>query len=149
VEKIIRVEYVSYTLVLFSETFQVVTNACLLKEVDLYTVTKEDLNFTAPFHLQVRRNDYIQALVTFFNIEFTKCHKRIGFSTAPEAPYTHWKQTVFYFDDYLTVKKNEEIYGIFSMKPNARNNRDLDFTIELDFKGELGEVHETNIYRMR
>lgn len=128
---------------------QVVTNACLLKEVDLYTVTKEDLNFTAPFHLQVRRNDYIQALVTFFNIEFTKCHKRIGFSTAPEAPYTHWKQTVFYFDDYLTVKKNEEIYGVFSMKPNARNNRDLDFTIELDFKGELGEVHETNVYRMR
>lgn len=125
------------------------TNACLLKEVDLYTVQKEDLHFSAPFHLQVRRNDYIQALVTFFNIEFTKCHKRIGFSTAPEAAYTHWKQTVFYFDDYLTVKKNEEIYGMFSMKPNARNNRDLDFTIELDFKGELGEVHETNVYRMR
>ena len=39
-----------------------------------------------------------QALVTFFNIEFTKCHKRVGFSTAPEAPYTHWKQTVFYLE---------------------------------------------------
>ena len=34
----------------------------------------------------------VQALVTFFNIEFTHCHKRVGFSTAPEAPYTHWKQ---------------------------------------------------------
>jgi hypothetical protein len=33
-----------------------------------------------------------QALVTFFNVEFTHCHKRVGFSTAPEAPYTHWKQ---------------------------------------------------------
>jgi hypothetical protein len=38
--------------------------------------------------------------VTFFNIEFTKCHKRVGFSTAPEAPYTHWKQTVFYLVSY-------------------------------------------------
>ncbi|XP_066993889.1 protein arginine N-methyltransferase 1 isoform X2 [Anabrus simplex] len=145
----IRKVAISEPLVDVVDPKQVVTNACLLKEVDLYTVTKDDLNFTAPFHLQVRRNDYIQALVTFFNIEFTKCHKRIGFSTAPEAPYTHWKQTVFYFDDYLTVKKNEEIYGVFSMKPNARNNRDLDFTVELDFKGELGEVHETNVYRMR
>jgi hypothetical protein len=35
---------------------------------------------------------YMQALVTFFNVEFTHCHKRVGFSTAPEAPYTHWKQ---------------------------------------------------------
>nr|MBE5724336.1 arginine methyltransferase 1 [Cucujiformia] len=72
---------------------QVVTNACLLKEVDLYTVTKEDLEFSSPFHLICRRNDYIQALVTFFNVEFTKCHKRLGFTTAPDAAYTHWKQT--------------------------------------------------------
>ena len=48
---------------------------------------------------------FLQALVTFFNIEFTKCHKRVGFSTAPEAPYTHWKQTVFYLEDYITCKK--------------------------------------------
>jgi hypothetical protein len=37
-------------------------------------------------------SSYVQALVTFFNVEFTHCHKRVGFSTAPEAPYTHWKQ---------------------------------------------------------
>nr|NVI69714.1 arginine methyltransferase 1 [Cucujiformia] len=73
---------------------QVVTNACLLKEVDLYTVTKADLDFSSHFQLICRRNDYIQALVTFFNVEFTKCHKRLGFTTAPDAAYTHWKQTV-------------------------------------------------------
>ncbi|RZF43117.1 hypothetical protein LSTR_LSTR001295 [Laodelphax striatellus] len=145
----IRKVAISEPLVDVVDPKQVVTNSCMLKEVDLYTVTKDDLNFSSPFHLQVRRNDYIQALVTFFTIEFTKCHKRIGFSTAPEAPYTHWKQTVFYFDDYMTVKKNEEIYGSFSMKQNARNNRDLDFTVELDFKGELCEMHESNCYRMR
>lgn len=42
--------------------------------------------------------------------------------SAPEARYTHWKQTVFYFDDYLTVKTGEEIYGVMSIKPNKRNN---------------------------
>nr|NVI69795.1 arginine methyltransferase 1 [Cucujiformia] len=72
---------------------QVVTNSCLLKEVDLYTVKKEDLEFSSPFNLICRRNDYIQAFVTFFNVEFTKCHKRLGFTTAPDAAYTHWKQT--------------------------------------------------------
>jgi len=91
----------------------VVTNSCLLKEVDLYTVKVEDLAFTSRFSLGVRRDDYIQALVTFFNVEFSKCHKRTGFSTAPEATYTHWKQTVFYLEDYVTVKKGEELTGVF------------------------------------
>lgn len=100
-------------------------------------------------HFQIRRNDYVHALVTFFTIEFTKCHKRMGFSTAPDAPYTHWKQTVFYLDDYLTVKRNEEIFGVFGMKPNAKNNRDLDFNIELNFTGELCTLQENNVYRMR
>lgn len=72
---------------------QVVTNAHMLKEIDLYTVCKADLNFCAPFQLTVKRNDFVQALVTYFTVEFTKCHKRLYFSTAPEAQYTHWKQT--------------------------------------------------------
>lgn len=128
---------------------QVVTGPCLIKEVDLYVAKKEDMDFESPFRLVVKRNDFVQALVTYFNVDFSKCHKRIGFSTSPEAQYTHWKQTVFYFDEYLTVKKNEEILGTFQMRPNARNNRDLDFKIGLEFNGELSQVQETNHYRMR
>jgi protein arginine N-methyltransferase 1 len=87
--------------------------------------------------------------VTFFNIEFTHCHKRVGFSTSPEAPYTHWKQTVFYLNDYLTCKKGEEVRGVFKMTPNNRNNRDMDFELSLEFNGELCNVKEENKYRMR
>ena len=131
---------------------QVVTNNCLVKEIDIQTLKKEEIPFEAPFHLQIRRNDYVQALVTFFNIEFTHCHKRVGFSTAPEAPYTHWKQTVFYLEEYLTCVKvrdtlpgrkalskilsfqGEEVYGVFRLKPNDRNVRDLDIEVDVDFQ---------------
>jgi len=60
---------------------QVVTNQCLLKEVDLYTVTVEDLTFKSPFYLQVKRDDYVQAFVAYFGVEFSKCHKTTKFST--------------------------------------------------------------------
>lgn len=40
----------------------------------------------------------------------------------PDQHYTHWKQTVFYLDEALTVKKGEEISGTFAMTPNQRNN---------------------------
>jgi len=128
---------------------QVVSNNCLVREIDIQTITKEDIPFESPFHLTVRRNDYVQALVTFFNIEFTHCHKRVGFSTAPEAPYTHWKQTVFYLEEYLTCVKGEEIYGTFKLNPNPRNVRDLDLEIDVDFQGELCQIVEKNKYKMR
>ncbi|XP_038590808.1 protein arginine N-methyltransferase 8-B-like, partial [Micropterus salmoides] len=121
----------------------------LLQEVDIYTVKPEDLSFTSAFCLQIQRNDYIHALVTYFHIEFTKCHKKTGFSTAPDAPYTHWKQTVFYLEDYLTVRRGEEITGSIAMKPNEKNIRDLDFTFELDFKGQLCEAAIAHDYKMR
>ncbi|KAL7021960.1 hypothetical protein ACKWTF_012086 [Chironomus riparius] len=145
----IRKVAISEPLVDVVDQKQVVTNSYLIKEIDLYTVQKEDLTFTSEFHLAIKRNDFIQALVTYFNVEFTKCHKRIGFSTSPEAAYTHWKQTVFYLDDYITAKKGEEIYGTFSMQPNEKNNRDLDFRIKIIFNGELSQMSEENTYRMR
>ena len=49
---------------------QVVTNACLLKEIDIQTMKKEDIPFDAPFSITVKRNDYIQVrkfTVVFFN----------------------------------------------------------------------------------
>ena len=70
-----------------------------------------------------------QALVTFFNIEFTKCHKRIGFSTAPEAPYTHWKQTVFYTEHDLDVRQGDVIYGSIACRKSKSNFRELDIKI--------------------
>ena len=87
--------------------------------------------------------------MSFFTIEFTHCHKRVGFSTAPEAPYTHWKQTVFYLEDYLTCTKGEEIQGIFKLRPNPRNARDLDIKISVNFQGELSQIVENNKYKMR
>ena len=43
-------------------------------------------------------------------------------SLGPFARYTHWKQTVFYLEDYLTVKANEEVSGKFVCNPNQSNH---------------------------
>ncbi|XP_072172410.1 protein arginine N-methyltransferase 1-like isoform X2 [Diadema setosum] len=145
----IREVAISEPLVDVVDPKQMVTNSCLIKEISMYTVKVEDLSFETPFQLTVTRNDYIQALVTYFNIDFTMCHKRTGFSTSPDSHYTHWKQTVFYLDDYITAKRGEEMYGVFAMKPNAKNNRDLDFVIDVDFVGELSSYKSKFSYHMR
>jgi len=75
------------------------------------------------------QTDYCHAFVAYFECAFTQIHKPIIFSTAPQAKPTHWKQTVFYLPQPLTVHAGEEIHGTISCAPNDKNVRDLDITI--------------------
>lgn len=127
---------------------QVVTDSCLIKDIDLYTVTKEDLAKTSPFSLNINRNDTIHAFTIYFDIEFSKCQNKISFSTAPDAEYTHWKQTTFYVDEGFTVREGEQLSGTFAMKPNERNPRDLDIQLSMEFNGKYACVSEFHEYVM-
>lgn len=44
-------------------------------------MTPGDASFTAPFKLIAERDDFVHALVAYFDVSFTKCHKLMGFST--------------------------------------------------------------------
>ncbi|KAJ1486733.1 S-adenosyl-L-methionine-dependent methyltransferase, partial [Baffinella frigidus] len=50
------------------------TKDCQISSFDMYTVTKEQLDFEAPFRLVVTRNDYLTAWVVFFDVGFTAMH---------------------------------------------------------------------------
>jgi protein arginine N-methyltransferase 1 len=68
------------------------------------------------------------------------------FEKGPHAAYTHWKQTVFYLDDVLSMKKGEEIRGEFSCRPNKKNPRDQDFVISYVFEGEYDKIEHSQEY---
>jgi type I protein arginine methyltransferase len=114
----------------------VVTEPSLVFPIDLYTVTTEQLAFSVPFKLVARRDDFVHALIAWFDIDFSACHKSIKFSTGPHAKYTHWKQTVFYLREVLTVKEGETISGTITSKPTTENKRDLDVTITYKLETE-------------
>jgi protein arginine N-methyltransferase 1 len=86
--------------------------------------------------LDARRNDFIHALIAWFDIDFTACHKPVRFSTGPHTKYTHWKQTVFYLREVLTVEQGEQIRGVLENKPNEKNKRDLDIKISYELETE-------------
>jgi len=128
---------------------QIMTSAARLATIDINTVKVEELEFKVPFRLVATRDDFCHAFVAYFDIEFARCHKKIFFSTGPAAQYTHWKQTVFYLKDVLSIKKGEEIRGEFTMKPNAKNHRDMDISIEFKFQGEYQTVAGKQDYFLR
>lgn len=106
-------------------------------KLDLLTCTKEDLTFTGDFELKATRNDYVHAFLGWFDIGFEACHKPVRFSTGPHSRGTHWKQTVFYTAEPLALHAGESIKGTLHCAPNARNNRDLDISIQFRTEGEV------------
>lgn len=78
-----------------------VTPPVVFREIDLYTVKVEDLQFSVPFTVKCNRDDYVHAFVVYFDTYFNACHKPIVFGTGPQDKYTHWKQVRYTFG--LTV----------------------------------------------
>jgi len=93
-------------------------------------------------------NTDVHAFLAWFDISFECTHKKVKFSTGPHAQYTHWKyvgpspyypidlhsfqcrQTVFYTPETLTINSRDQVRGVLSCAPNARNPRDLDIRIK-------------------
>ncbi|KAG2249580.1 hypothetical protein Bca4012_022799 [Brassica carinata] len=128
---------------------QIVTDSKLLKTMDISKMSSGDASFTAPFKLVAQRNDYIHALVAYFDVSFTTCHKLLGFSTGPKSRATHWKQTVMYLEDVLTICEGETITGSMSVSYNKKNPRDVDIKLSYSLNGQHSKVSRTQHYKMR
>ncbi|KAG5106393.1 hypothetical protein JHK82_043363 [Glycine max] len=137
---------------------QIATNCQLLKTMDISKMAPGDASFAAPFKLVAERDDYIHALVAYFDVSFTKCHKLMGFSTdaskvplavKPRSRATHWKQTVLYLEDVLTVCEGEAIVGSMTVAPNKKNPRDVDIMLKYSLNGRRCNVSRVQYYKMR
>ncbi|OVA11775.1 Ribosomal L11 methyltransferase [Macleaya cordata] len=128
---------------------QIVTNCQLLKTMDISKMSSGDVSFTAPFKLVAERSDYIHALVAYFDVSFTKCHKLMGFSTGPRSRATHWKQTVLYLEDVLTICEGEAVVGSMTVAPNKKNPRDVDIMLKYELNGQHSQIKRTQHYKMR
>jgi len=177
--------------------FKTAPSSARLQTIDIQTVKVSDLTFTVPYEVRFKKSDYCHALVAYFDIEFSHCHKPVKFSTGegegardggctlrpharslfacagPHARYTHWKQTVFYLEDTLTVDVGEKVsvsllriaiplcrrpsrpplpnraQGELRCRPNPRNHRDLDIEIDYAFEGKVMSAHRTQPFRLR
>merc|ERR1712087_770188 len=114
----------------------VMTDNSKILDLDLYPCKVGDLDFSSKFTLKVKHDDYVHAVVAYFDCTLSKCHTRVSFSTAPWNEYTHWKQTVFYLDRSLMVST-----GHMKVHHNAKNPRDLDIELKTAYKSnKVGHI---------
>lgn len=70
-------------------------------------------------------------------------------SAGPQSKATHWKQTVLYLEDVLTVCEGETVVGSMIVEPNKKNPRDIEITLKYSLDGRRCQVSRTQHYKMR
>eukprot|EP01090_Pellita_catalonica_P001213 TRINITY_DN1090_c0_g1_i3.p1 TRINITY_DN1090_c0_g1~~TRINITY_DN1090_c0_g1_i3.p1 ORF type:complete len:374 (-),score=67.72 TRINITY_DN1090_c0_g1_i3:33-1154(-) len=123
----------------------VVTTSCPVISIDIMTIKSTELSFASNFKITAERNDLVHAFVAYFDVQFNMPNGTVGFSTGPMDHYTHWKSTVFYLEDVLSIYNGEEIDADISCKPNKKNPREMDIVITYRFKGAAN--HNTQVTR--
>lgn len=98
-------------------------------DFDINTVTKEELVFHREFQLEAVDNDMCHAYIVWWDAIFPG-DEVVTLCTGPMRQYTHWKQTVFYMDQVLDLKKGDLIKGSIALRPNSNNPRELDIEIQ-------------------
>ncbi|CAD8085966.1 unnamed protein product [Paramecium primaurelia] len=127
---------------------QINSNSCPIFEIDIKTVKVEDLDFSHQYMLKIQKDDYVHALVGWFDVQFSSCHVPVRLTTSPYAESTHWKQTVFYIEEPLAVKNNDIISGSIAVKKNAQNPRHLDIKISYHLENVYGKNEQIINYRL-
>lgn len=126
---------------------QVCSTSCTFKEFDFNTATVEDLEFAADFEIQWSHKDTCHALTAWFDVEFSKCHMPVGLNTSPFTDYTHWKQTVFYFDTPLRTERDQTLTGTIDVRKHRKNHRDL--KVHLSTKSHIDNTEQSRVYYIR
>ena len=108
-------------------------------DIDLYTVTKEELDFSAGFELTFTRDDKCHAIATWFDVIFQKVPNKVVLPTGPFEEPTHWRQVMFYLNKEIKVKKGEVLKGNIAAIKDKGNYRFIDVKIGFHFADNKGD----------
>lgn len=125
-----------------SEAENVNSSIAKVFDIDLYTVKKDDLDFSAGFEIEFTKNNQCHGIITWFDVIFQKLPSRVVLPTGPFDTPTHWKQVIFYLDKEIEVKKGEVLKGNIAAIKDKGNYRFIDIKIGFHFPNQKGDWYQ-------
>ena len=111
---------------------QCLSNPEQVLRLDLKYVDAEDVQkISGRFQFEMQKNAILHGFACWFVVEFEGA-VNVTLSTGPEAPETHWQQTVMFLPDALMVNKSDTLACSMSLTQDATNPRRYDICIEVD-----------------
>jgi protein arginine N-methyltransferase 1 len=125
---------------------------CEIVDLDLVHMQKGDVNFSSKYNLKIHTGSKVSAIVAWFDCHFENLRRKVTLSTSPFAPYTHWKNTIFYLDQPQVVSAGDTLSGSVAVRQSKENFRELDvkFSYHFSCPGRKGVPDPyTQLYKVR
>jgi len=105
---------------------KVASNLAEILRLDLTKCKVEDFaEFSTDFELEINCDSKITAIGGSFDTKFAQMKNSVNLSTSPWCKPTHWKQTVFYLEKPISVKKGQVLEGHISVSRPPKDARGL------------------------
>ena len=112
----------------------VVSDCPSVLNLDINTCSIEDTQFSSNFNLVISQDCELTGLCGYFDIFFDMPEKPCMFSTSPQVKPTHWKQTVFYFPEKMSVKEKQVLQCSIICKRMRTDVRALKISLSVNDK---------------
>ena len=109
------------------------SESAAVKEFDLTTMCRDDVDFHASFELHTRDPGPCHAIVLWFDTPFSErfCSQcPVVLSTSPMTALTHWAQTVLVLGSPVDLAAGSVLLGRLSFA-RSKQHRSVDISIEL------------------
>mmetsp|Transcript_221 Transcript_221/g.699 ORF Transcript_221/g.699 Transcript_221/m.699 type:complete len:390 (-) Transcript_221:785-1954(-) len=124
-----RERLVSTPLIMDVDPRSLISDPVTFAELDLAKVEPEDIKeLRKLLKFRVNRASNFHGVCCFWDVELCK---GVELSTAPTAPATHWKQSVFMLGSAHEVEDNDVITCMVEMSQSSNNHRHYDITLSL------------------
>eukprot|EP00826_Nyctotherus_ovalis_P015362 TRINITY_DN1435_c0_g1_i1.p1 TRINITY_DN1435_c0_g1~~TRINITY_DN1435_c0_g1_i1.p1 ORF type:complete len:227 (+),score=58.91 TRINITY_DN1435_c0_g1_i1:619-1299(+) len=112
---------------------QIVSRESKILELNLYTVTPPELDFSHKYSMKIERSDRVHGLVAWFEAEFTGLKEPIKLTTSPYNKGTHWRQTIFYLGEEINANAENVLHGSIAVRKSLKDHRSLDIKISYHY----------------
>ena len=108
----------------------------MIHELDISTIELKDTEFDKNFSFVAKSDCNLTAIGGYFDCFFEasniKDWQPSMFTTGPLGPATHWKQTLFYLEEKLTIQCDQKICGNIKVTRPKKDVRSLNVVITLN-----------------
>lgn len=117
---------------------QIAPESCIL-ELDLKTCKASDACVNAHFTTQSQQLAHVHGFFVWFDVLFAGPTRQVTLSTAPGVGYTHWRHTILYLDEPVSVEQDTPIQGTIVANPDTANRRfvNIDLTCRIGASREV------------
>ena len=125
----------------------VVSNHCVISDLDLLKVKNVELDFASDFSLTTTKAATVHGILIWFDVRWPAKDAK-PLTTSPHATPTHWKQTLLFLERPVELEKGATMTGTCTLKRGSDNEREYTASLTVTYAAGAGSGDDASSKKM-